>query len=246
MDETPPVTMTIGFCGEETDLQPSDVLTFGRAADLVVDDNPFLHRQLGQVDCRHGIWWLRNLGSRIPLTIKDMTSRSQASLAPGREMALTFPNAAVQFSAGRSNYEVELRLVGSSPPADIAQGSDDDCATIGFAELPLTVDQRRLIVSLAEPSLLTGDPDVDVPANKAAAARLGWTITRFNRKLDNVCERLTKAGVSGLRGQAGVMASDRRSRLVQHSIEAGIVTANDLTLLPSDLLVQSAENGTVS
>lgn len=226
-------TMTIDFCGEETNLEPSDVLTFGRAADLVVDDNPFLHRQLGQVECRHGVWWLRNLGGRIPLTVKDMTSRSQASLAPGREMALTFPNAAVQFSAGRSNYEVELRLSGCPAPAEPAIVVDDDCATIGYAELPLTVDQRRLILSLAEPSLLSGDADAGVPANKAAAARLGWTITRFNRKLDNVCERLTKAGVSGLRGQAGVMATDRRSLLVQHSIEAGIVNVDDLELLPS-------------
>lgn len=41
-----------------------------------------------------------------------------------------------------------------------------------------------------------------------------------------------KAGVSGLRGQAGVMANDRRSRLVEHSIEAGIVGSDDLELLP--------------
>ena len=41
-----------------------------------------------------------------------------------------------------------------------------------------------------------------VPTNREAAQVLGWRITRFNRKLDNVCDRLSTAGVGGLREAA--------------------------------------------
>ncbi|MGJ3403836.1 hypothetical protein [Glutamicibacter sp. Je.9.36] len=52
----------------------------------------------------------------------------------------------------------------------------------------------------------------------AAAARLGWGITKFNLKLDNVCDKLDKAGVAGLRGGPGKLATNRRARLVEHAV----------------------------
>jgi hypothetical protein len=239
--EPAPSGLVVDFCGEETRLLDGETLTFGRTADLFIDDNPYLHRRLGLIDCRQGIWWLRNVGSRIPLTVKDLTSRSKMTLAPGREMALTFPQAAVQFGAGKSNYELEL--IFESGEVEDVDLEDDGSETISMADLPLTADQRRLIVVLAEPNLRSGDATIELPTNKAAAQRLGWTITRFNRKLDNVCERLAKAGVSGLRGQVGVMASDRRTRLVEHSIESGLVTIDDLTLLEQQSDGGEAETG---
>ena len=52
--------------------------------------------------------------------------------------------------------------------------------TIGATHL--TPDQRRLIVALAEPRLRgDGRASVVLPSSADAAARLGWTITRFNR-----------------------------------------------------------------
>ena len=166
--------------------------------------------------------------------MRDLTSRSQVTLAPNRELALSFPNATVHFSAGRSNYEIGLTVLAPvlrDVTVDHGFGDDDTSATISLADLPLTDDQRRLIVVLAEPALRTGGTDIVLPANKEAAARLGWTITRFNRKLDNVCDRLTKAGVSGLRGHIGETAADRRVRLVDHAVQSGLVTYDDLALL---------------
>ncbi len=231
---------TVDFCGEIRQVDVGRSLTFGRAADLVIDDNQFLHRRVGQLEHRSGLWWLDNIGTRIPLSVKDLTSRSQVTLAPGRSLAISFPSAAVQFSAGRSNYELEisvplpldrpmLRLVGDDEAASTA--TDGDGETISLANVPLTVDQKLLIVALAEPTLRSGEADVETPSNRAAAHRLGWTITRFNRKLDNVCDRLTRAGVSGVRGQAGDLASDRRVRLVEHAVSSGLVTSDDLALL---------------
>ena len=58
----------------------------------------------------------------------------------------------------------------------------------------------------------------------AAAQRLGWTITKFNRKLDNVCEKLAKLGVRGLHGDASRLATSRKARLVEHALATQLVT----------------------
>ncbi len=241
--------LLVEFCGTSFPLAHHETIDFGRQAAIEIDDNPYLHRVVGRFEHRGDTWWLVNLGSRITLTVRDLTSRSQVQLAPGRDLALSFPEAVVQFGAGKLNYELELRLPGFEPslPGSALTGSalpgpgdrpTDEGATISHADLPLTIDQRRLIVALAEPTLRSGSVDVELPANRAAALRLGWTITRFNRKLDNVCDRLTKAGVSGLRGQLGEMATDRRTQLVDHAVASGLVTIDDLVLLDLD---QNAE-----
>ena len=64
-----------------------------------------------------------------------------------------------------------------------------------------------------------------------AAARLGWTLPTFNRKLDNVCDKLDKFGVSGLRGGRNKLASNRRARLVEYAISTRLVTPEDLDTL---------------
>jgi hypothetical protein len=56
-------------------------------------------------------------------------------------------------------------------------------------------------------------------------------MTTFNRKLDNVCEKLDKIGVAGLRGGRGNLATNRRARLVEYAVAARLVTAEDLLLL---------------
>ncbi len=273
--------LVVSFCGELHYVPLEGTWSFGRAADLIVDDNPYLHRQLGQIQFRQGLWWLDNLGTKISLDVKDQTSRSQATVAPGRSMVLTMPRAVVQFRAGRSSYEIDLEVTdpvgpwrapsvdddgprtastantsstastsstaraaarGDTAPEPAIAGEADSSSsltealvgenhTISVAELALTDDQRRLIIVLAEATLRSPGAEISLPTNRQAAARLGWTITRFNRKLDNVCERLTKSGVSGLRGQVGTMAADRRRRLVEHSVESGLVTLDDVGLL---------------
>jgi hypothetical protein len=64
-----------------------------------------------------------------------------------------------------------------------------------------------------------------------AAARIGWTLTRFNRKLDNVCDKLDKVGVQGLRGGKGNLATNRRLRLVEYAVATRLISQDDLYLL---------------
>lgn len=224
--------LIVDFCGEVFHLDPDDELTFGRTAELIIDENPYLHRQLGALRFDDGRWWLHNVGSFITMTVRDLTSATQIELAPDRQAALTFADSVVQFEAGPIRYELELRVDGvPSNSAVVAPLGGDDGATISIANLPLTHDQRLLIVALAEPLLRSQGRDRALPSNRAAAHRLGWPITRFNRKLDNVCDRLHKAGVAGLRGDLGALATDRRSRLVDHATTSGLIDATDLEML---------------
>ena len=56
-------------------------------------------------------------------------------------------------------------------------------------------------------------------------------MTTFNRKLDNVCDKLDKLGVQGLRGGRGKLATNRRARLVEYAVASRLVSLDDLVLL---------------
>ncbi len=92
-----------------------------------------------------------------------------------------------------------------------------------------------MILALAEPLLRReGTGMSELPTSAQAAERLGWTLTRFNRKLDNVCDKLDRIGVPGMRGGVRSYATNRRVRLVEHALAARLVTRDDLPLLDEE------------
>jgi hypothetical protein len=222
--------MHVEFCGEWTQLEPERPFTIGRDGDLQIDDNPYLHRHFLQVSHVDGLWWLTNTGSRLSATVCDVAGSVQAWLAPGARLPLVFAETTVLFTAGPTTYEVTL--VGDEPtfsPTDVGRAEAGE-TTIG--PVVLTDSQRALIVALAEPLLRRdGTSTSAIPSSKQAAERLGWELTRFNRKLDNVCEKLARRGVRGLRGGSGQLAINRRARLVEHAVASRLVTQADLAIL---------------
>ena len=86
-------------------------------------------------------------------------------------------------------------------------------------------------MALAEPVLRTRGRKATLPSSAEAAERLGWTVTKFNRKLDNVCQKFDRLGVQGLHGGPGRLASDRKARLVEYAVAARVVGLADLDLL---------------
>jgi hypothetical protein len=224
--------LVVEYCDVPYVVEVERTLSFGRVADLVVDDNPFLHRVLGIFRFRNDLWWLSNCGSRIRIEVADFTSASLFTIAPGAEMPLHFPSALIRFHAGKTAYELTASIDELASAGPVPMTAVDGAETITVADLPMTRDQLRLIVSLAE--LALRDPfarEFRLPSNRQAAQRLGWTLTKFNRKLDNVCDKLTKKGVPGLRGDVAELATDRRRRLVEYSVQVGLVTPNELALL---------------
>ncbi len=227
--------LTVDFCGELH--QPNaGRLTIGRDADVVLDDdNPFLHRQFLLIAEQQGLWWLTNVGSQLTATVSDGEGGLQAWLSPGGSLPLVFPKTVVWFTAGPTTYEFEILLDQASyerVTADDDPGDDDPLSrTIG--RVSLTPEQKLLIIALCEDVLRRGDRGAGlVPQSAVAAKRLGWALTKFNRKLDNVCGKLADLGVRGLHGGITRSASSRKARLVEYAMAARIVTVDDLDLLP--------------
>lgn len=222
--------LRVEFVGESFVADPRGEFVIGREGDLALDDNPYLHRSFLRISRRAGLWWLDNVGSRISATISDQEGRMQAWLAPEAGLPVVFARTAVIFTAGPTTYEIflvldEPQFQAVSPPIQAPRG-----VTLG--NVTFTPDQLLMIIVLAEPALRNqGWGRADLPSNQEAAQRLGWATSRFNRKLDNVCQKLSKAGVKGLHGGPGRLATDRRTRLVEYALAARWVTAQHLGLL---------------
>jgi hypothetical protein len=223
--------LTVEFVGEQYVVEPGSSFTIGRDSDLVIDDNPYLHRHFLRIATDGGLWWLLNVGSLLSATVTDSSGQVQAWLAPGARLPLVFQSVHVLFTAGSTTYDFRINLQDQFyEPAGVAMG------TVGgttIEPIPLTSSQRLLIVALAEHVLEQAVPGRGtIPSSADAAKRLGWSMTTFNRKLDNVCEKLDRIGVDGVRGGRDKVATNRRARLVEYSLATQLVTKDDLTLLP--------------
>ncbi|AXK45595.1 hypothetical protein [Brachybacterium saurashtrense] len=227
-------TISVEFCGEWLRVEDGEELTIGREADLVIDeDNPFLHRRFLTIVQVESMWWLVNIGSRLSATITDGSGSMQAWLAPGARIPLVFDVTKVVFTAGPTTYDLEVHA--ESPEFARIAGPDDPVGETTMGSVQLTESQKLLILALAEPMLVReGSGMSAVPTSAQAAQRLGWQLTKFNRKLDNVCDKLDRLGVRGLRGGPGKLASNRRARLVEHAVFSRLVTTEDLPLLDQE------------
>lgn len=202
----------------------------GREGDLAIDENAYLHRQFLRVYRAEQLWWLVNVGSRLGATVSDRDGVVQAFLAPGGHIPLVFAATVVRFSAGSTTYELSINLDQAvfDPPA----GARSEIGETTAAPPTMNREQRLLLLALTEPILRRGDRSVSaVPTSAEAASRLGWSLTKFNRKLDHLCEKLDAAGIRGLRGSGSGLASNRRFRLVEYGLAANLVTVDDLPLL---------------
>jgi hypothetical protein len=228
--ETPP-PLTVDFCGEVYPARPGVPLVIGRDADVSIDDNPFLHRHFLEISDRGGLWWLSNVGTLLSATVADEFGGLQAWLSPGGRLPVVFPRTVVWFTAGPTTYELDV-LLSASLFEPVRQRSEL-AGSVTVGRVSLTPDQHLLLVGLCEPVLLRqGRGGGTTPTSGAVADRLGWTPTKFNRKLDNVCDKLAKLGVRGLHGDASRLATSRKARLVEHALATQLVTVADLDLLP--------------
>jgi hypothetical protein len=223
---------TVEFCGEVYHISPSAPLTIGREGGLVIDDNPYLHRRFLHISVEVDLVWLANVGGQLAATVADEAGLMQAWLRPGARIPVVFPRTAVWFTAGPTTYEFDIVLTNARFQPAIRQELVIGETTVG--RMSFTPDQKLLILALSEHVLRRGDRGAAaIPSSADAAGRLGWTVTKFNRKLDNVCDKLSRAGIRGLHGDAERLATSRRARLVEYALAAQFVTAADLVLLDS-------------
>ena len=222
--------LKIEFCGELYEVTHPNDFHIGRESDLVIDDNLYLHRRFLSIYQDFGMWWLSNVGNLLSATVTDVTGQVQAWLAPGARLPIVFPQMQVLFSAGSTTYEFTIFSAEDYFSTASAMAGSGSSTTI--EPMLLTTTQRLLIVSLAEGVLLQSSAGRGgIPTSAEAAARLHWSMTTFNRKLDNVCDKLDKIGVQGLRGGKGNLATNRRLRLVEYAVATRLVSKDDLYLL---------------
>ncbi|MCE1179087.1 MAG: hypothetical protein LWW86_08690 [Micrococcales bacterium] len=225
--------VTLDFCGEIYQARPDAPLTIGRVADVEIDDNPYLHRVFLQITHEGGFWWLTNVGSTLTATVADDKGLFQAWLAPGARIPLALERLTVWFTAGPTTYDFQLTVdtpAFASVDTEVVAGDHTGETTVG--RVSLTPEQKLLVVALCESILRrSGAGQGQIPSSAEAARRLGWTTTKFNRKLDNVCQKLADNGTRGLHGGPGKLASNRKSRLVEHALSTRLVTEDDLALL---------------
>jgi len=235
---------SVEFCGEHYHIGPDAPLTIGREGGLVIDDNPYLHRRFLSISVEGELVWLANIGSQLAATVADEAGLMQAWLRPGARIPLVFPRTAVWFTAGPTTYEFDIVLTEARFQRAIQQELVDGEITVG--RMSFTPDQKLLILALSEKVLRRGNRGAAaIPSSADAAACLGWTVTKFNRKLDNVCDKLSRAGIRGLHGDAERLATSRRARLVEYALSAQLVTASDLALLDAVNHARAA-SGTIS
>ena len=222
--------LIVDFCGETYDIAEGTTFTIGREADLVLDDNPFLHRRFLQLSNTDGLWWMANVGSQLAATVADDAGLVQSWLAPGARLPLVFEHCSVWFTAGATTYEFDVYC--DDPQFTVVPLEEPTDGSTTYGRTSLTPEQRLLLVALAEPMLkrrVRGA--VAAPSSADVAERLGWTVTKFNRKLDYICQKLEGLGVKGLHGGPERLAIDRKARLVEYSLAARLVRPEDLRLL---------------
>lgn len=233
--------LVLDFSGEIYAPKRTQAFTVGREADLKVDDNQYLHRTLLEFTFESGLWWIANVGQSISVSLSTGDGAYHAVLGPAARIPLVFPQLAVLFTAGPFTYELHIKndlasFVAATPTEDPVHGEE----TIG--NVSLTPSQQLLLVALCEHLLQDGTAvSSQIPSSAKVAERLGWPLTTFNRKLDNVCDKLDRAGVQGLRGGIGKLAVNRRARLAEYAVLSRLITVNDLALL--DAADQAARQG---
>ena len=210
------------FDGQESIVRTSETLTFGRQADLVVDPtNRHLHRILGSFHCEDSFWTLTNHGRSISLVVTDQISGSFIRVTPGTAVPLPFAESSVQFSAGRANYRLSIQT--SEPPAStLLRRARTGSVTATASSLVFNEEQLQLLEVLASYRADGPITTADLPSSRQMARALGWSLSKFNRKLDRVCDRLAKAGVPDLAGDTATSATERRLALANYAFEQGV------------------------
>lgn len=222
--------LLLDFGGHRERIPAGEPFVIGRAADLSIGDNPYVHRRFLEIAARDGMWWLTNVGSGLTASVASADGLAQSWLAPGATMPLVFSTTTVMFTAGATTYEIALTA--DTPYYEVSASWKPGTDSEGVSEL-LSPVQRILLSALAEPMLRQGvEGAVQLPSMEQVASRLGWSKEKIERRVGSLCNKFARLGIRGLERNAdGELLASARSRIVEHAVGARIVTPEDLELL---------------
>jgi len=220
-------------------------VTFGRGGDdvdIVVADDPRLHRCCGVITVDDRGWELVNTGRWLRLRVVNLDRFGVDSLFPGQRLHVPWSEARIQAHVGDRCHEFVARYEASdrSPGAESTIPSDGEHPDA--TAVPVRVDRSsgyfRALVALCEPQLL--DPSSsDVATDLQIARRLnrsGRESGRLSgktveRRLDN-CRTRFGLKVTDENGfSVGLERRDSRRLLVEVALLTATVTPEDLRVL---------------
>lgn len=229
---TPPA-LWIGSPETEIEADPTHPTVIGRMGDLVVgSDNPQMHRRLLMVSAESRMWRLSNIGRHIPVYITKLNGILLTTLPPGASTIIEWPEFLLTFMAGPHSYyldcwaeiphSIELSL-------HTLQGEE----TIGLG--PLSDGERLILAALGQDVLRSKTLDYSLMwRNSDVAEYLGWSRKQFDHRLDDLCARFAAHGIGvtqSITDRAPVNAVNRRIKVLQHAIEARLISIDDLSMV---------------
>jgi hypothetical protein len=204
--------LTVEFAGETREV--SDRLSFGRTGDLELDVNRYMHRLIGEFFADGDMWWVRNLGSRIHLTLVS-DDGTRVDLPPGSVQGLASSAGVLRFNAGPARYELSYAIDGLQVPARAEIDFAGESTTqFGVILTPREVD---FLVTFARPRLLGYDEPMPTYAEVAQL----WGVA--SKTLDNTVQSLKRK----LR-DAGLARDEPLDVMVGLVVRHGLVTRADL------------------
>ena len=205
--------LVVDFAGEQVVVD--ETLTFGRAADLCIDPNDYMHRVVGEFFRDGSLWWLRNRGSRIPLTLISSDGK-RVQLPPGGIQALTDGGGVVRFQAGPTTYELSYSGGRAGLGASWAPANDGfDTLHFDFTLTPREVD---FLAVFCGPQF-GKTTNRTTPTYSEVAKIWGISVKTLDNTLQNLRRKIREAGVPGV---------DSADALVTFSIAQGLITQADL------------------
>lgn len=202
-------------------------VTFGRGEGCSVAlpaEDLGISRLAGSVEEDGGVAWLTNRSGSRPLFVVDQLGM-RSVLAPGRRLAVDRTLTVVVEGQLRRHALVVEAPDGPTPDAPPPTPAEGLATEMGM-QVAYTDDDRRALVALFTGFLRDFPRHDPRPRSYAdAAADLGWPRTTLVKRIEHMRERLTKAGVPGLLGEAALEA------LAVHVLTTRVITREDLVLL---------------
>ena len=220
--------------------------SFGRGldiVDLVLTDDPRVHRHVGTAVVDDAGWTLHNDGRWLHLRVTALDRRASDVLEPGAALRVPWNRARVDIVVGTDTIGFEAYHHGLARPAARPLAVETgDARTAIPVEISRNSGAFRALLALCEPRLAEARTEAraeTLPTNQAIALRLNRsgveerrvTAKTVERRLDYCRRRLGLKAGPDEGGQLGVDYRAARHQLVDAAVMAGLVAAADLELL---------------
>lgn len=194
-------------------LDPQDMGISGRAAAVEFDQ---------------GVWWVSNLSAKRNLLLDPGSGSALITLGPGQRYAIAMSPLGVLVPGAIFTHRLDVMVpfdaLARRKPSELG-GS----GTFVSDDLHLTASDRVALTAVFSPLLRAWPRRSGHPLSYQEAAELlggRWTKTSVRKHLERVRQRLAEDGWFF----EGIYAKDELGR---HLLDNGILTASDLSVLPS-------------